>query len=133
LNELPENRIASGVLDAAFRIHTQLGPGLLESVYEVVLAHELKKAGFHAATQAAIPLRYEETVFEVGFRADLLVDDLVLVELKSAEKLAPVHGKQILTYLKLTGLRLGLLINFGEEHLKDGIKRVSNGLPSSKL
>jgi GxxExxY protein len=133
LNELPENRIASGVLDAAFRIHTQLGPGLLESVYEVVLAHELRKADFQAVTQAAIPLRYEETVFEVGFRADLLVDNLVLVELKSAEKLAPVHAKQLLTYLKLTGLRLGLLINFGEEHLKNGIKRVSNGLPSSKL
>ena len=130
MNEVEENKIASEVLDAAFRIHTQLGPGLLESVYEAVLAHELKKAGFQAIAQSSLPIRYEETVFEVGFRADLVVNGLVIVEIKSVEKLAPVHGKQLLTYLRLTGLRLGLLINFGEEHLKNGIKRIANSLPA---
>ncbi len=116
--------------DAAFRVHTKLGPGLLESVYEAVLAHELRKIGLQATVQCPLEIRYEEATFEVGFRADLVVNDLVIVEIKSVEKLAPVHGKQLLTYLRLTGRRPGLLINFGEEHLKNGIKRVANALPS---
>lgn len=128
MSEIPENRIAGKVLDAAFRIHTKLGPGLLESVYEVVLAHELRKDGLDAATQVPLPLHFEETRFEVGFRADVLVEDLVIVEIKSVETLAPVHAKQLLTYLRLTNRRLGLLINFGEEHLKNGIKRIAHNL-----
>jgi GxxExxY protein len=126
---MKENHVAKTVLDAAFAIHTKLGPGLLESVYEAVLAYELAKHGVAVRRQVAIPIRYEELCFEEGFRADLLVDECVVVELKSVETLAPVHGKQVLTQLRLSGHRLGLLINFGEVHLKDGIKRIANGLP----
>ena len=124
-----ENEIATVVLDAAFKVHTSLGPGLLESVYEAVLAYELAKRGIAVRRQVPIPIRYEELSFEEGFRADLLVGESVVVELKSVEALARVHGKQVLTQLRLSGHRLGLLINFGEEHLKDGIKRIANGLP----
>ena len=124
-----ENEIATMVLDAAFKIHTNLGPGLLESVYEAVLAYELTNRGILVRRQVPIPIRYEELSFEEGFRADLLAGESVIVELKSVEKLAPVHGKQVLTQLRLSGHRLGLLINFGEIHLKDGIKRIANGLP----
>ena len=124
-----ENEIVKMVLDAAFKIHTNLGPGLLETVYEAVLAYELNKRGVLVRRQVAIPIRYEELTFEEGFRADLLVGESVVVELKSVEALAPVHGKQVLTQLRLSGHRLGLLINFGEVHLKDGIKRIANGLP----
>jgi GxxExxY protein len=102
---------------------------LLETVYEAVLAYELTQRGLKALRQVPIPIRYETLLFEEGFRADLLVDDAVIVELKSVEALAPVHGKQVLTQLRMSGRRLGLLLNFGELHLKDGIKRVSNGLP----
>lgn len=123
-----ENEIAKLVLDAAFKIHTRLGPGLLESVYEAVLAHELTKMGVRADRQMAIPIRYESVVFDEGYRADLLVEGSVIVELKSLEKMAPVHAKQVLTQLRLSGHRLGLLINFGELHLKDGVKRLANGL-----
>ena len=126
---MKENHVAKTVLDAAFAIHTKLGPGLLESVYEAVLAYELAKRGVAVRRQVPIPIRYEELCFEEGFRADLLVDECVVVELKSVEALAPVHGKQVLTQLRLSGHRLGLLINFGEVHLKDGIKRIANGLP----
>ena len=124
-----ENEIARMVLDAAFKVHTNLGPGLLESVYEAVLAYELTKRGLAVRRQVPIPIRYEGLSFEEGFRADLLAGDCVIVELKSVEALAPVHGKQVLTQLRLSGHRLGLLINFGEVHLKDGIKRIANGLP----
>jgi GxxExxY protein len=124
-----ENEIAKTVLDAAFKVHTILGPGLLESVYEAVLAYELTKRGVATQRQVSIPIRYEELSFEEGFRADLLAGDRVIVELKSVEKLVPVHGKQVLTQLRLSGRRLGLLINFGEIHLKDGIRRIANGLP----
>jgi GxxExxY protein len=123
-----ENEIAQRIVDAAFRIHRTLGPGLLESVYEAVLARELTKDGLSVVRQQSIPIRYEDMLFDEGFRADLVVNALVLVELKSVVELGPVHGKQILTYLKLTGLKLGLLINFNEALLKDGIKRVANGL-----
>ena len=124
-----ENEIATDVLDAAFKVHSSLGPGLLESVYEAVLAYELVKREITARRQVPIPIRYEELSFEEGFRADLLVGEKVIVELKSVAAIAPVHAKQVLTQLRLSGHRLGLLINFGEIHLKDGIKRVVNGLP----
>ena len=121
------NDITQIILDAAFHVHTKLGPGLLESVYEVVLAHELKKRGLRVERQKPIAICYEELTFEEGFRADLLVEDKVIVELKSVERLAPVHPKQVLTYLRLSGKRVGLLLNFGEARLKDGIERIING------
>jgi GxxExxY protein len=125
---MDENAISKAILNAAFKVHNALGPGLLESVYEAVLARELSHQGFTVVRQQPIAIRYEEMVFEEGFCADLVVNSLVIVELKSVEKLKAVHAKQLLTYLKLTGLKLGLLINFNEAMLKDGIKRVVNGL-----
>lgn len=125
---MSENELAKVTLDASFRVHTELGPGLLESVYEVILAHELTKLGVPVERQRSIPIKYDGLTFEEGFRADLVVADRLIVELKSVEKLIPVHGKQLLTQLRLSDRKLGLLINFGEEHLKDGIKRVVNGL-----
>jgi len=124
-----ENELPRVILDAAFSVHTKLGPGLLESVYEAVLAYELGKRGVTVSRQVAIPIRYDELVFEEGFRADLLVEGKVVVELKSLEKLLPVHAKQVLTQLRLSGHRLGLLLNCGEVHLKDGIERIVNRLP----
>ena len=122
------NQISGAIVDAAFHIHVKLGPGLLESVYEAVLAYELTKRGFAVARQVSVPIVYEALRFEEGFRADLIVENSILVELKSVETLAPVHGKQVLTYLKLLDYRLGLLINFGAPVLKDGIKRIANNL-----
>jgi GxxExxY protein len=124
-----ENQLSRIILDAAFRVHTRTGPGLLETVYEVILAHELRKQGLQVQRQVPIRIRYDELVFDEGFRADLLVEDKVIVELKSVEQLVPVHGKQVLTQLRLSERRLGLLINFGEVHLKNGIERIVNGLP----
>ena len=126
---LSENQISKIILDAAFKVHTGTGPGLLETVYEVALAHELRKAGLRVERQVAIPIRYDELTFDEGFRADLLVEGRVIVELKSVEELARVHSKQLLTQLRLSDRKLGLLINFGEIHLKNGIERVANGLP----
>ena len=123
-----ENDIAREIVDAAFKVHTTLGPGLLESVYEAVMAHELRKRSLKVERQAPIPVVYEEVRLEEGFRADLVVQDKVLVELKSLEKVAPVHKKQVLTYLRLANMKLGLLINFGEALIRDGITRVVNGL-----
>jgi GxxExxY protein len=123
-----ENKIASEVLNAAFAVHSALGPWLFETVYEAVLAYELTRRGLAARRQVPVPITHEGMQFEEGFRADLIAGDGVIVELKSVEKLAPVHAKQLLTQLRLSGHRLGLLINFGEEHLKDGIRRVVNGL-----
>jgi len=128
---LDENQLSKIILDAAFKVHSRTGPGLLESVYEVLLAHELRKRGLRVERQVAIPIRYDELVFEEGFRADLLVDDKVIVELKSIESLARVHGKQVLTQLRLSNRKLGLLVNFGEVRLKNGIERVVNGLPEN--
>lgn len=125
---MTENEISKQIVDAAFKIHTQLGPGLLESVYEVVLAHELKKRGLRVVRQAPVPIVYDDIKFDEGFRADLIVEDKVIVELKSVETVVPVHKKQVLTHLRLTNLKLGLLINFGEELIKDGISRIVNGL-----
>lgn len=127
--EMKDINIISGqIVDAAMQVHTRLGPGLLESIYERILAYELEKRGLKVARQVPIPFQYDDLRFDEGFRADLIVDDAVLVELKSVETLAPVHGKQVLTYLKLTNLGLGLLINFGAPLLKDGIKRIANNL-----
>jgi len=123
-----ENEIAKQVVDAAYQVHTRLGPGLLESVYEVVLAHELRKRGLHVVRQQPIPIEYESIRFDEGFRADIIVEDKVILELKSVETVARVHKKQLLTYLRLADKRLGLLINFGEELIKTGITRVVNGL-----
>src|SRR5689334_23056962 len=115
-------------MDASFIIHRELGPGLLESVYEVVLAKQLKDLGLMVERQVAIPIHFQGVDFDEGFRADLLVEKKLIIELKSVERLQPVHSKQLLTYLRLTGCRLGLLINFGENLMKDGFKRVVNGL-----
>jgi GxxExxY protein len=124
---MTENEIAKQILDAAFVVHTKLGPGLLESVYEVVLAYELKKRGLIAERQKPMPIVYDNIRFDEAFRSDLLVNGKVIAELKSVEALLPLHAKQLLTQLRLSGLKLRLLINFGEAHLKNGIKRVING------
>ena len=125
---MTENQIARVVVDCAYQIHTKLGPGLLESVYEVVLASMLRKRGLKAERQVPIPIRFEDLSFDEGFRADLVVEGKVIVELKSVETTAPVHRKQVLTYIRLAEKRLGLLINFGEALIKDGITRLVNGL-----
>src|SRR5271156_1071571 len=109
---MDENAISKVVLDAAFKVHCKLGPGLLESVYEVVLARELSKQGFAVMRQQPVEIRYEDMMFEESFRADLVVNGILIVEIKSVEKVLPLHPKQLLTYLRLTGLKLGLLINF---------------------
>jgi len=125
---MTENEIADRVMDAAFQIHRELGPGLLESVYEVILARKLTDTGLVVERQVPVPIQFQGILFDEGFRADLFVEQKVIIELKSVERLQPVHSKQLLTYLRLTGCRLGLLINFGENLLKDGFKRVVNGL-----
>jgi GxxExxY protein len=125
---MTENAIAHDVVDIAYRIHTALGPGLLESVYRVVLASELKKRGYHVEREHPIPIVFDNMKFEVGFRADLVVANKVIVEVKSVSDLSPVHKKQLLTYLRLSKKSLGLLINFNETLIKDGITRVVNGL-----
>lgn len=123
-----ENDIAAIIVDAAYRVHRTLGPGLLESVYETVLEYELQKRGLSVSRQFPVPVVYEFVTMDIGFRVDLIVENLVIVELKSVEKMVPVHKKQLLTYLRLADKRLGLLINFGEELIKDGVSRVVNGL-----
>ena len=114
-------RIAKDVVDASMKLHMALGPGLLESVYTVLLERKLQERGYTVEREKPIPVTFEDVQFEMGFRADLVINRCVIVELKSVERMAPVHGKQLLTYLKLTGLRLGLLIYFGEELLINGI------------
>ena len=125
---IPEEleQIAKDVVDAAIKLHIALGPGLLESVYSVLLAKKLTERGYRVEREKDIPIIFEGVRFEVGFRADLVISECFIVELKSVETLAPVHAKQLLTYLKLSNMRLGLLINFGEELLKNGIKRIAN-------
>jgi len=115
-------------MDASFLIHRDLGPGLMESVYEVILAKNLIGMGLTVERQIAVPIHFQGVAFDEGFRADLMVENKLIIELKSVDRLQPVHLKQLLTYLRLTGCRLGLLINFGENLLKDGFKRVANGL-----
>jgi GxxExxY protein len=125
---MTENEIARVVVDAALKIHKTLGPGLLESVYETTLEFELQKRGLGVLHQVGLPVYYEDVKLDLGYRVDLIIADKVIVEVKSVEALAPVHRKQLLTYLRLMNLRLGLLINFNVELIKDGIHRVVNGL-----
>ena len=125
---MTENEVSKQIVDAAYRIHTTLGPGLLESVYALTLAWELEQRGLRVVRQPEIPVIYQGTRIEVGFRADLLVEDKVIIEVKSVEVLAPVHKKQLLTYLRLADKRLGLLLNFNVALIKDGITRIANGL-----
>ena len=120
------NEISGAIVDAAYHVHCALGPGLLESVYEKVLAHELSDRGFEVRAQVPVPIKYGSIQLEEGFRADLIVSNMVIVELKSVEKIQPVHSKQLLTYLRLLGFRLGLLINFNVPLIKDGIVRIAN-------
>ena len=115
---MTENEIAKLIVNSAYKIHTTLGPGLLESVYEVVLAYELEKLGLKVSRQQSIPITYENLKFEEGFRADIIVENKVIIELKSVEEVAKVHKKQLLTYLRLADKRLGLLINFGAALIK---------------
>ncbi len=123
-----ENEIATRVIDTCFYIHKKLGPGLLESVYEEILSYELNKQGLLFDRQKPIPVYWDNKLMGVGFRADLLVENKVIVELKSVEIVLPVHYKKLITYLRILDMKLGLMINFSEVLLKNGIKRVANGL-----
>ena len=129
MKELDE--ITGAIVDASLRMHRDLGPGLMESVYEAVLARALERQDFRVERQKVIRFEYHEMVFEEGFRVDLLVDDRVIVEVKSIEQLGRQHAKQLLTYLRLTNTRVGLLINFGAPTLKEGLKRMVNGFQAS--
>lgn len=126
---MTENKIGTLIVKAAIEVHRELGPGLLESVYETVLAHELERSGLQLRAQIPVPVTYKDIHFEIGFRMDLCVNDQVVIELKSVEHLLPVHRKQIQTYLRLSNKRLGYLLNFGAALMKDGIVRAVNGLP----
>jgi len=125
---MTENEVAKQIVDVAFKIHTAYGPGLLESVYEAIMAYELQKRGLKVTRQQAIPLVHESIRMNVGFRADLIVESKVVVEIKSTDSIAAVHKKQLLTYLRLTGKKLGLLINFNVDLIKNGITRIVNRL-----
>lgn len=125
---LDENELSTIIIGKCIDIHRELGPGLLESVYEEILAYELSDIGLGVQRQKGIPVHYKGRKMDIGFRADLIIEDLVLVELKSIESILNVHQKIVLTYLRLTGIKLGLLINFNEALLKDGISRIVNNL-----
>lgn len=125
---MTENELAKIIVDCCFKIHTKLGPGLLESVYEEILFHELTNRKIKCLRQVNVPIDYDNLSINIGFRADIIVENKVILELKSVEKLIPVHKKQVLTYLKLTGMKLGLLINFNENLIKNGITRIVNNL-----
>src|ERR1700751_1705838 len=122
-----QNKLFTMILAAGFRIHSRLGPGLLESVYQRVLAYELTKGGLSVEVQKSVPIVYDELFFDEGYRADLIVEQSVLLELKSIEALLLVHAKQVLTYIRLANLRLGYLLNLGEAQFKTGIRRLING------
>ena len=125
---MTENEIGKVILDSAIEVHRELGPGLLESVYETVLAYELKQRGLPVESQVPISIRYKNMTFDAAFRADLIAEGKVIVELKSIEQVTEAHKKQVHTYLRLTGCKLGFLLNFGEALMKRGITRVVNGL-----
>jgi len=125
---MTENEISKVIVDSAITVHRELGPGLLESVYEVVLAYEIRQRGLTVDRQVPIPIRYKDMTFDEAFRADLVVGEKVIVELKSVEQVSEAHKKQVHTYLRLTGCKLGFLLNFGEALMKRGITRVVNGL-----
>jgi GxxExxY protein len=119
-------RIIKDAIDCGFRLHSKLGPGLLETVYEAILAAKLKERGYHVQRQVPIKIQYDGIAFDEGFRADLVVEGSLLIELKATERFAPVHFRQVLTYLRLMDLRIGLLMNFGSARFKDGIRRIAN-------
>jgi GxxExxY protein len=123
-----ENAIGAVVIDAALKVHTALGPGLPESAYEACLAHELAKRGRPVRRQVVQPVRYDNIVVEGGYRIDILVDDCVVIEAKAVEMLLPIHGTQLLSYLRFGDYRLGFLLNFHVLHMRDGIRRLANGL-----
>lgn len=123
---MTEDQIGTKILDCAFAIHKDLGNGLYESVYEVVLAYELRQIGLNVKRQVSIPIKYKGIKFDEGFKADIIVNDKVIIELKSVERTIPAHKKQVITYLKLTDLKLGYLLNFGDALLKNGITRLLN-------
>jgi GxxExxY protein len=125
---MTENELSYQIIGAALIVHKKVGPGLLESAYENALAYELRNSEFEVRDQVALPFVYSEVKLEAGYRVDLIVNRLIIIEIKSVEILLPVHYAQLLTYLRLTGLKLGLLINFNEVNLKDGIHRVVNNL-----
>jgi GxxExxY protein len=128
LTIMTENELSYKVIGIAIKLHNELGPGLLESAYEAALKYDLEKAGFHVKQQVAMPFIYKEVKTDIGYRLDLLVEDKLIIEIKSLENLAPVHYAQLLTYLKLSDKKLGLLINFNTKLLKDGIHRIVNNL-----
>lgn len=123
-----ENEISKIIVNAAFKIHSELGPGLLESIYEKILLHELSKIGLKTESQKRIKVIWDGVNMDFGFRADIIVENKVIIEIKSDENISPVHPKQLLTYLKVSGLKLGLLINFNEALIKNGITRIVNNL-----
>jgi GxxExxY protein len=125
---MTENELSKIVVDICYKMHTKLGPGLLESVYEAILYCELNKLGIKVEKQKPLPVYWDKIALEIGFRADLILEDKVIVEIKSVAERANVHPKQVLTYLRVTNMKLGLLINFNESYRKDGIKRVVNNL-----
>ncbi|MBU1569629.1 MAG: GxxExxY protein [Proteobacteria bacterium] len=122
-----ENEIGEIIVDTAVLVHKELGPGLLETVYEVILAYELERSGLSVKRQLSVPIEYKGIKFDEGFRMDILVENKVIIELKSVESVSKAHKKQVLTYLRLTGHKLGYLLNFGEALMKDGISRIING------
>ncbi len=130
---MTHNQVSAIVIDVAVKIHQRWGPGLLESVYLAIFAYELRKLGLRVETEVPVPVRWEEVELEIGFRADVIVEDMVILELKSVELLAAVHKKQLLTYLRLSGKKLALLLNFGAALMKDGIHRVVNGLDNRRV
>jgi len=125
---MTENELSKQIVDSALRVHSVLGPGLLETVYRAALAFELSRRGLQVAVVRPIPAYYEDVHLELGFRADIVVENKVIIEIKSVEAVAPVHSKILLTYLRLADVKLGLLINFNVELIKDGIRRVVNNL-----
>jgi len=125
---MTENEISAIIIDTCFHIHSELGAGIFESVYEEILCYELTNMGLKVERQKAIPVIWKELKMDIGFRADLIVENKVIIEIKSIELIAPVHKKQLLTYLKITNLKLGLLINFNEALIKNGITRIVNNL-----
>jgi GxxExxY protein len=120
------NALTSEIIAAAIEVHQRLGPGLLESAYEACLVHELRKRGLGVLSQVGLPVIYDEVTLDVGYRIDILVEDRVIIELKAVEKVSPLHEAQLISYLKLSGMKVGLLLNFNVNRLKDGIKRLVN-------
>src|SRR5580700_6456299 len=127
IHSLPVNQITGKIISGAMQVHSLLGPGLLESAYQACLAHELRKRGFAVATQVGLPVIFDGEKIELGYRIDLVVENIVIVEVKSVEAIHPVHQAQILSYMRLSGIGVGLLINFYVTHLRDGIKRMVDG------